>query len=179
LKKVPTDSSEPNKFEIENRSLQERISSLEFERDEMRKEIHYLQDNLEQQKNSNLDQTNQTNEFNNELLNKKQHRIDELEQAVRESLQITTEREFAMTQLKKKIETLEKQVTFFSDLTVYYCFFFEIKNLQNEIEHLRNENHDQSQIIPQLQSQLDERKRQYEQRLEEQIKHLDNAFISQ
>lgn len=163
LKRVQTDTIEINQFEMENRSLQERISSLEFERDEMRKEINFLQENLEQQTNSNLTLTNQSNEVNSELLKKKQHRIDELEQAVRESLQITTEREFAMTQLKKKIETLEKQ----------------IKNLQNEIEHLRNENHDQSQIIPQLQNQLEERKRQYEQRLEEQIKHLDNAFISQ
>ncbi|CAF4058096.1 unnamed protein product [Rotaria magnacalcarata] len=54
-----------------------------------------------------------------------------------------------------------------------------IKTLQNEIEHLRNENNEQSQIMSQLQLELNERKRQYEQRLEEQIKHLDNAFISQ
>ena len=33
--------------------------------------------------------------------------------------------------------------------------------------------------MSQLQTELTERKRQYEQRLEEQIKHLDNAFISQ
>lgn len=33
--------------------------------------------------------------------------------------------------------------------------------------------------MSQLQSELIERKRQYEQRLEEQIKHLDEAFISQ
>jgi hypothetical protein len=33
--------------------------------------------------------------------------------------------------------------------------------------------------MTQLQYELNERKRQYEQRLEEQIKQLDNAFISQ
>jgi len=34
-------------------------------------------------------------------------------------------------------------------------------------------------MISQLHSELIARKRQYEQRVEEQIKHLDNAFISQ
>ncbi len=62
---------------------------------------------------------------------------------------------------------------------VLFYFVIQIKTLQNEIEHLRIENHEQSQIISQLQLELNDRKRQYEQRLEEQIKHLDNAFISQ
>ncbi|CAF3974583.1 unnamed protein product, partial [Rotaria sp. Silwood1] len=125
-----------------------------------------MQQELEQQKNLPLSTTNDQTEQEQQyelILNKKQQRIEELEQAVRESLQITTEREYAMTQQKRKVENLEKQ----------------IKTLQNEIEHLRTENNEQSQIILQLQFELNERKRQYEQRLEEQIKHLDNAFISQ
>lgn len=132
----------------------------------MKREIEWMQQELEQQKTSPLTLTNELTEQEQQyemVLNKKQQRIEELEQAVRESLQITTEREYAMTQQKRKVENLEKQ----------------IKTLQNEIEHLRIENNQQTQINSQLQLELDNRKRQYEQRLDEQIKHLDDAFISQ
>ncbi|CAF0765631.1 unnamed protein product [Rotaria sp. Silwood1] len=166
LKQIKIDSSDTTKLEYENRSLQDRLSSYELERTEMKREIEWMQQEFEQQKNLPLSTMNDSIEQEQQYeltLNKKQQRIEELEQAVRESLQITTEREYAMTQQKRKVENLEKQ----------------IKTLQNEIEHLRTENNEQSQIILQLQFELNERKRQYEQRLEEQIKHLDNAFISQ
>ncbi|CAF2382613.1 unnamed protein product [Rotaria sp. Silwood2] len=166
LKQTKIDSGDTTKLEYENRSLQDRLSSYELERTEMKREIEWMQQELEQQKNSPLATTNDSTEQEQQYeftLNKKQQRIEELEQAVRESLQITTEREYAMTQQKRKVESLQKQ----------------IKTLQHEIEHLRTENNEQSQIISQLQFELNERKRQYEQRLEEQIKHLDNAFISQ
>ncbi|CAF0752344.1 unnamed protein product [Rotaria sordida] len=166
LKQVKIDSGDTTKLEYENRALQDRLTSYELERTEMKREIEWMQQELEQQKNLPLSTTNDQTEQEQQyelILNKKQQRIEELEQVVRESLQITTEREYAMTQQKRKVENLEKQ----------------IKTLQHEIEHLRNENNEQSQILSQLQFELNERKRQYEQRLEEQIKHLDNAFISQ
>ncbi|CAF1468597.1 unnamed protein product [Adineta steineri] len=169
FKKIKTDSgSDTSKLEYENRTLQDRLSCYELERTEMKREIEWMQQELEQQKSSPLTITNDSNEQEQQqqfelAINKKQQRIEELEQAVRESLQITTEREYAMTQQKRKVENLEKQ----------------IKTLQNEIEHLRTENNEQTQITSQLQIELNERKRQYELRLEEQIKHLDDAFISQ
>jgi hypothetical protein len=79
----------------------------------MKREIEWMQQELEQQKISPNILTNETLEQEQQfelILNKKQQRIEELEQAVRESLQITTEREYAMTQQKRKIENLEKQV---------------------------------------------------------------------
>ncbi|UJR35126.1 hypothetical protein I4U23_027897 [Adineta vaga] len=166
LKKVKTDSGDTAKLEYENRTLQDRLSTYELESTEMKREIEWMQQELEQQKTSSLTSTNETNEHEQQYeleINKKQQRIEELEEAVRESLQITTEREYAMTQQKRKVENLDKQ----------------IKTLQNEIEHLRKDNNEQSQIITQLRTELTERKRQYEQRLEEQIRHLDDAFISQ
>lgn len=79
----------------------------------MKREIEWMQQELEQQKFSPSTSTNETNEQEQQFelsLNKKQQRIEELEQAVRESLQITTEREYAMTQQKRKVENLDKQV---------------------------------------------------------------------
>ncbi|CAF1256843.1 unnamed protein product, partial [Rotaria magnacalcarata] len=166
LKQVKIDSGDTTKLEYENRALQDRLSSFELERTEMKREIEWMQQELEQQKPLSIPTNNESMEQEQQYelaINKSQQRIEELEQAVRESLQITTEREYAMAQQKRKVENLEKQ----------------IKTLQNEIEHLRNENNEQSQIMSQLQLELNERKRQYEQRLEEQIKHLDDAFISQ
>lgn len=183
LKQMKTDSVDTTKLEYENRTLQDRLSSYELERTEMKREIEWMQQELEQQKTSSLTTTNESTEQEQQYelaLSKKQKRVEELEQAVRESLQITTEREYAMTQQKRKVENLEKQVcVLFRKFLFVLKFYIQIKTLQNEIEHLRTENNEQSQIISQLQSELNERKRQYEQRLEEQIKHLDNAFISQ
>jgi len=164
IEQLKKNSTESNDFRL----FQDRFKCVELERDELKREIEWLQNEFEQQQKSTaiLTTTNETNEQEEQfelILNKKQQRVEELEHAVRESLQITTEREFAMSQQKRKIENLEKQM----------------KNLQNEIEHLRTENNDQSQILTQLKTELIERKRQYEQRLEEQIKQLDNAFISQ
>ena len=108
MKKLPNDTS---KIEYENRTLQDRLSSSELERIEMKKEIEWMQEEIDQQKNSSSAISNNEQDEEYQLnLNKKQQRIEELEQAVRESLQITTEREYAMTQQKKKIETLDKQV---------------------------------------------------------------------
>lgn len=79
----------------------------------MKREIEWMQQELDQQKTSPLTLTNEFTEQEQQYeltLNKKQQRIEELEHAVRESLQITTEREYAMTQQKRKVENLEKQV---------------------------------------------------------------------
>jgi len=110
---MKTDTSDTAKLEYENRTLQDHLSSYELERTEMKREIEWMQHELEQQKPSLLISTNESIEQEQQyelILNKKQQRIEELEQAVRESLQITTEREYAMTQQKRKIENLEKQV---------------------------------------------------------------------
>ncbi|CAF3603023.1 unnamed protein product, partial [Rotaria sp. Silwood2] len=112
LKQTKIDSGDTTKLEYENRSLQDRLSSYELERTEMKREIEWMQQELEQQKNSPLATTNDSTEQEQQYeftLNKKQQRIEELEQAVRESLQITTEREYAMTQQKRKVESLQKQ----------------------------------------------------------------------
>ena len=79
----------------------------------MKREIEWMQHELEQQKSPTITSTNEFTEQEQQYeltLHKKQQRIEELEQAVRESLQITTEREYAMTQQKRKVENLEKQV---------------------------------------------------------------------
>ena len=79
----------------------------------MKREIEWMQQELEQQKNLPNLSTNESLEQEQQYeiaLNKKQQRIEELEEVVRESLQITTEREYAMTQQKRKVENLEKQV---------------------------------------------------------------------
>lgn len=75
----------------------------------MKHEIEWMQSELEQQKPSPSDSTEQDQQWEI-IIKKKQQRIEELEHAVRESLQITTEREYAMTQLKRKIDNFEKQV---------------------------------------------------------------------
>ena len=100
------------KLEYENRTLQDRLSSYELEHTELKREIEWMQQEIEQQKlTSTNDVTEQEQQQYELILNQKQERIEELEQAVRESLQITTEREYAMTQQKRKIENLEKQVS--------------------------------------------------------------------
>lgn len=93
---------------------------MELERVEMKREIEWLQQEIEQQKafpttgpTNSSDLTEQEENFQI-LINKKEERIEELEQAVRESFQITTEREYAMNQQKRKLENLEKQVRVFS-----------------------------------------------------------------
>lgn len=113
LKQTKTDSVDTTKLEYENRLLQDRLSSYDLERAEMKREIEWMQQELEQQKASSIAPTTDSTDHEQQLeiaLNKKQQRIEELEQAVRESLQITTEREYAMAQQKRKIESLEKQV---------------------------------------------------------------------
>ena len=122
LKKLKTDTGDNVRLEHENRTLQDRLSCYELERTEMKREIEWMQQELEQQKSSPITSINESTEQEQlELtLNKKQQRIEELEQAVRESLQITTEREYAMTQQKRKMENLEKQVR------VKSCFVFKI-----------------------------------------------------
>ncbi len=110
---MKTDSGDTAKLEYENRTLQDCLSSYELERTEMKREIEWMQQELEQQKSSPLTINNESTEQEQQYelaINKKQQRIEELEQAVRESLQITTEREYAMTQQKRKVENLEKQV---------------------------------------------------------------------
>jgi len=110
---VKIDSGDTAKLEYENRTLQDCLSSYELERTEMKREIEWMQQELEQQKSSPLTINNESTEQEQQyelVINKKQQRIEELEQAVRESLQITTEREYAMTQQKRKVENLEKQV---------------------------------------------------------------------
>ncbi len=113
MKKIKIDTVDTAKLEYENRTLQDRLSSYELERTELTREIEWMQQELEQQKSppnlSTNDSTEQEQQYEL-ILNKKQQRIEELEQAVRESLQITTEREYAMTQQKRKVENLEKQV---------------------------------------------------------------------
>ncbi len=113
FKKIKIDSGDTTKLEYENRTLQDRLSSYELERTEMKREIEWMQQELEQQKTPPINTTNESIEQEQQfefLINKKQQRIEELEHAVRESLQITTEREYAMTQQKRKVENLEKQV---------------------------------------------------------------------
>jgi ELKS/RAB6-interacting/CAST family protein 1 len=113
---MKTDSGDTTKLEYENRTLQDRLSSYELERTEMKREIEWMQQELEQQKPSPITSTNESMEQDQQYelaINKKQQLIEELEQAVRESLQITTEREYAMTQQKRKVENLEKQVGIF------------------------------------------------------------------
>ncbi len=113
MKKIKIDTGDNARLEHDNRTLQDRLSSYELERTEMKREIEWMQQELEQQKSSPNLSTNESLEQEQQIeliLNKKQQRIEELEQAVRESLQITTEREYAMTQQKRKVENLEKQV---------------------------------------------------------------------
>lgn len=120
LKQVKIESGDVTKLEYENRVLQDRLSSNELERTEMKREIEWMQQELEQQKTFQNPTTNESMEQEQQFelaINRKQQRIEELEEAVRESLQITTEREYAMTQQKRKVENLEKQVfTFFLEL---------------------------------------------------------------
>jgi ELKS/RAB6-interacting/CAST family protein 1 len=123
---VKTDSGDTAKLEYENRTLQDCLSSYELERTEMKREIEWMQQELEQQKSSPLTINNESTEQEQQYelaINKKQQRIEELEHAVRESLQITTEREYAMTQQKRKVENLEKQVQidFFQFLYFFLC----------------------------------------------------------
>ena len=112
---MPTKSDFPEraKLENENRTLQDRLSCFELERNEMQREIEWMQQELEQPKVSPPLPAGPTDsaEHDESFLLKKQQRIEELEHAVRESLQITTEREYAMTQQKRKMENLEKQVS--------------------------------------------------------------------
>jgi ELKS/RAB6-interacting/CAST family protein 1 len=124
---VKTDSGDTAKLEYENRTLQDCLSSYELERTEMKREIEWMQQELEQQKSSPLTINNESTEQEQQYelaINKKQQRIEELEHAVRESLQITTEREYAMTQQKRKVENLEKQVQidFFQFLYFFVMF---------------------------------------------------------
>ncbi|CAF4451552.1 unnamed protein product, partial [Rotaria magnacalcarata] len=112
LKQVKIDSGDTTKLEYENRALQDRLSSFELERTEMKREIEWMQQELEQQKPLSIPTNNESMEQEQQYelaINKSQQRIEELEQAVRESLQITTEREYAMAQQKRKVENLEKQ----------------------------------------------------------------------
>ncbi|CAF3979227.1 unnamed protein product, partial [Rotaria sp. Silwood1] len=51
LKQIKIDSSDTTKLEYENRSLQDRLSSYELERTEMKREIEWMQQEFEQQKN--------------------------------------------------------------------------------------------------------------------------------
>ncbi len=123
---MKTDSGDTAKLEYENRTLQDCLSSYELERTEMKREIEWMQQELEQQKSSPLTINNESTEQEQQYelaINKKQQRIEELEHAVRESLQITTEREYAMTQQKRKVENLEKQVQidFFQFLYFFLC----------------------------------------------------------
>lgn len=114
LKKIKIDTGDNARLEYDNRTLQDRLSSYELERTEMKREIEWMQQELEHQKTSPITSTNESTEQEQQqyelTINKKQQRIEELEQVVRESLQITTEREYAMTQQKRKMENLEKQV---------------------------------------------------------------------
>ncbi len=124
---MKTDSGDTAKLEYENRTLQDCLSSYELERTEMKREIEWMQQELEQQKSSPLTINNESTEQEQQYelaINKKQQRIEELEHAVRESLQITTEREYAMTQQKRKVENLEKQVQidFFQFLYFFVMF---------------------------------------------------------
>ena len=93
----------------------------------MKREIEWMQQELEQQKTPPISTTNESIEQEQQfelLINKKQQRIEELEQAVRESLQITTEREYAMTQQKRKVENLEKQVLHLFFTNIYFLNLF-------------------------------------------------------
>ena len=113
VKKVKVESGDTAALENENRTLQDRLSCYELERTEMKREIEWMQQELEQPKvpsgTTAMESTEQEQQYEM-LISKKQQRIEELEHAVRESLQITTEREFAMTQQKRKVENLDKQV---------------------------------------------------------------------
>jgi ELKS/RAB6-interacting/CAST family protein 1 len=125
LKKLKSDTGDTAKLEHENHTLQDRLSSYELECTEMKREIEWMQQELEQQKLSSTTSINETTEQEQQyelILNKKQQRIEELEHAVRESLQITTEREYAMTQQKRKVENLEKQVRILIIIIIIYCF---------------------------------------------------------
>ena len=115
-----SDFPERAKLENENRTLQDRLSCFELERNEMQREIEWMQQELEQPKVSPplTNNPSELPEADESFLLKKQQRIEELEHAVRESLQITTEREYAMTQQKRKMENLEKQVRLLLSLSL-------------------------------------------------------------
>ncbi|CAF0917158.1 unnamed protein product [Didymodactylos carnosus] len=157
------DRKDLEKLILENKTLQEQLQTFELERNQTQREIEWMQLELNETKIKEENIEQQQEQEQEEQMKKQQQRIEELEEAVRESLQITTEREYAMAQQRRKLENLEKQ----------------IKTLQTEVDRLREENHEQRHLLTQCHHDLNERKKDYEARIEEHIKQLDNAFISQ
>ncbi|CAF0794704.1 unnamed protein product [Didymodactylos carnosus] len=155
------DQKDIDKLTLENRTLQELLRTCELEQNKSQREIEWMQ--LELTENKTKEENIEQQQEQDEHMRKKQQRIEELEEAVRESLQITTEREYAMAQQRRKLDNLEKQ----------------IKTLQTEVDRLREENHEQRHMLTQCQYELSQRKKDYEARIEDHIKQLDNAFISQ
>ncbi|ESO99129.1 hypothetical protein LOTGIDRAFT_142108, partial [Lottia gigantea] len=103
------------------------------------------------------------NEDSSQLLSEvdvKSNRIEELEEALRESVKITAEREMDMAEQQQELEETKSKLT----------------ELKNEIESIRNGTSDQNSKISSLNKILEEKDVKLRKLQAERFKHLEEVF---